>query len=90
MKNENKTTARATATKTEFDRIMTLGVGIKWTLGHGSGGHGNVTRAILKHADRPDEFVNRLDAAELLHPDVIDLIREHMTDFKNGRNPELF
>ncbi len=68
---------------------MTKEVGVKWTLGHGAGGTGNVTRAILK-TDDPAAFVDRLAAAELLHPDVIALVREHLEEFKNGRNPAMF
>ena len=69
----------------EFDGIMIKTVGISWRLA-GSGGTGDVTRAIVKHTNNPVEFVDRLAGAELLHPDTIALIREHLKILKT--NPE--
>ena len=66
----------------EFAAIMTIEIGLKWGMGHGAGGTGNVTRAIVKHTECPTVFVDRLAEAELLHPDVIELIREHLEILK--------
>lgn len=71
----------------EFDAMMTKQVGLSWGIQGCVGGA--ITRAILK-TDNPSEFVDRLEAAELLHPDRIDVIREQLEEFKNGRPPSLF
>jgi len=75
--------------KAKFDEIMRKQIKI-WPRPGGAGGHGVVTRAIINHSPDPDETVNDIEEFELLHPDVIVVIRENLEEFKNGRNPVLF
>ena len=74
--------------KAKFDEIMRKQRGAN-ALGVGQS-VGVVVRAIINHSPDPDEMVNDIEEFELLHPDVIVVIRENLEEFKNGRNPVLF